>query len=93
VEALDVFKTSRPDVVVTDIAMPEADGYGLIADLRALEQNQNECTPAIAITAYAKEEDRERALSSGFQLYLAKPIEITDLVSAVARAARRESEA
>ena len=68
-------------------------GLDSIADLRALEQNESECTPAIAITAYAKEEDRERALSSGFQLYLAKPIEITDLVSAVARAARRESEA
>ena len=92
-EALDAFKTSRPDVVVTDIAMPEEDGYGLIANLRELEQNQTDSTPAIAITAYAKEEDRLRALSSGFQLYLAKPIEITDLVSAVARAARREFEA
>jgi signal transduction histidine kinase/CheY-like chemotaxis protein len=92
-EALDVFKTNRPDVVVTDIAMPQEDGYGLIAGLRELEQNQSDQTPAIAITAYAKEEDRVRALSSGFQLYLAKPIELTDLVSAVARAARRESEA
>jgi CheY-like chemotaxis protein len=92
-EALNAFKTNRPDVVVTDIAMPEEDGYGLIAGLRALEQNGSDQTPAIAITAYAKEEDRLRALSSGFQLYLAKPIEITDLVSAVARAARRETEA
>jgi len=46
--------------------------------------------PAVAITAYAKEEDRERALSAGFQIYLAKPVEMTELISVVARAARRD---
>lgn len=87
-EALDAFQTSKPDVLVSDIAMPEEDGYDLITKLRAMEENEN--TPAVAITAYAKDEDRVRALSSGFQIYLAKPIELSELISAVARAARRE---
>ena len=89
-EAINAIKTSRPDVLVSDIAMPDEDGYGLIRKIRALEDQSEPVIPAVAITAYAKEEDRNRALSSGYQIYLAKPIELTELVSVVARAARRE---
>lgn len=89
-EALQAIRNHRPDVLVSDIAMPEEDGYGLIAKVRSLEAGQSQSIPAVAITAYAKDEDRARALSSGFQIYLAKPVEITELVSVVARAARRE---
>jgi CheY-like chemotaxis protein len=89
-EAIQAIKQQRPDVLVSDIAMPDEDGYGLIEKVRSLENGETQSIPAVAITAYAKEEDRERALSSGFQIYLAKPIELRELVSVVARAARRD---
>ena len=89
-EAIDVIKAHRPDVLVSDIAMPEEDGYGLIAKVRSLDDDGESSIPAVAITAYAKDEDRERALASGFQIYLAKPVELSELISVVARAARRD---
>jgi CheY-like chemotaxis protein len=87
-EAIQAIQRHRPDVLVSDIAMPGEDGYGLIEKVRLLENAEN--IPAVAITAYAKEEDRERALSAGFQIYLAKPVEVSELISVVARAARRD---
>jgi len=89
-EAIQAIRQQRPDVLVSDIAMPDEDGYGLIEKVRSLENGETQSIPAVALTAYAKEEDRERALSSGFQIYLAKPIELRELVSVVARAARRD---
>ena len=89
-EAIRAITKKRPDVLVSDIAMPDEDGYGLIEKVRRLESGATQTIPAVAITAYAKEEDRERALSAGFQIYLAKPIELTELISVVARAAKRE---
>lgn len=89
-EAIQAICRKRPDVLVSDIAMPDEDGYGLIEKVRSLENGETQSIPAVAITAYAKDEDRERALSSGFQIYLAKPIELAELVSVVARAARRD---
>jgi CheY-like chemotaxis protein len=77
-------------VLISDIAMPDEDGYGLIERVRSLENGEAQGIPAVAITAYAKDEDRARALSSGFQIYVAKPIELAELVSVVARAARRD---
>ena len=58
--------------------------------MRLLENGESQGIPAVAITAYAKDEDRERALSAGFQIYLAKPVELTELISVVARAAKRD---
>jgi signal transduction histidine kinase/CHASE1-domain containing sensor protein/ActR/RegA family two-component response regulator len=89
-EAIRAIREKRPDVLVSDIAMPDEDGYGLIEKVRSLEHDETQIIPAVAITAYAKDEDRTRALSSGFQIYLAKPVELTELVSVVARAARRD---
>jgi len=89
-EAIKAIRQRRPDVLVSDIAMPDEDGYGLIEKVRLLEAGENESIPAVAITAYAKDEDREKALSSGFQIYLAKPVELAELISVVARAARRD---
>jgi signal transduction histidine kinase/CHASE1-domain containing sensor protein/CheY-like chemotaxis protein len=89
-EAIQAIARRRPDVLVSDIAMPDEDGYGLIEKVRLLENGVPQKIPAVAITAYAKEEDRERALSAGFQIYLAKPVELTELISVVARAAKRE---
>ena len=89
-EAIQAISKRRPDVLVSDIAMPDEDGYGLIEKVRLLESGELQKIPAVAITAYAKDEDRERALSAGFQIYLAKPVELTELISVVARAAKRD---
>ena len=89
-EAIQAITRRRPDVLVSDIAMPDEDGYGLIEKIRLLENGASDTIPAVAITAYAKDEDRERALSAGFQIYLAKPVELTELISVVARAAKRD---
>jgi len=89
-EAILAITRKRPDVLVSDIAMPDEDGYGLIEKVRLLENGETENIPAVAISAYAKDEDRKRALSAGFQIYLAKPVELTELISVVARAARRD---
>ena len=87
-EALDEIKRGRPDVLVSDIAMPMQDGYELIEQIRALESNLLKTIPAVAITAYAREEDRRRALAAGYQSYLPKPIEPAELIEIVAQLAR-----
>ena len=75
---------SRPDVVISDIGMPEEDGYELIQRVRRLPVNMGGLIPAIAVTGYATRKDRERALESGYQVHMAKPIEQTELLSAIA---------
>lgn len=84
-EALKVLKHFQMNLLVSDIGMPGEDGYALIHKLRASAdpQNSGEQIPAIALTAYASEEDRRRALAAGFQMYLTKPVEPTDLVAMV----------
>lgn len=86
--ALDAIRLTVPDVLVSDIAMPGEDGYQLLAKVRALNLTNGRFLPAVAITAYAREEDRLLALSSGFQAYLAKPIELSELITAVVNAAQ-----
>jgi CheY-like chemotaxis protein len=87
--ALDAIRVSPPDVLVSDIAMPNEDGYELIQKIKALGFDASKTIPAVAITAYAKEEDRHRAFSSGFQGYLSKPVEPAELILAVAQAVGR----
>jgi signal transduction histidine kinase/DNA-binding response OmpR family regulator len=86
-EALDALERMRVDVLVSDIAMPDRDGYELIRLVRDLPASQGGRVPAIALTAYAREEDRFRALTAGFQAHLAKPVTPADLTAAVAQAA------
>lgn len=74
----------QPDILVSDIGLPEEDGYALIRQLRQMEPAQGGQIPAIALTAYAAEEDSNQAILAGFQLHLPKPIEPTDLVAAIA---------
>jgi signal transduction histidine kinase/ActR/RegA family two-component response regulator len=84
-EALAAFTRSKPDVLVSDIGMPGEDGYELIGKLRAAEAARAEGrTPAIALTAYARVEDRVRALNAGFQVHVPKPIEPVELLAVVA---------
>ncbi len=87
-EALRAFKLDRPDVVVSDIAMPEQDGYALITKIRQLGDPAARSTPVIALTAYASLQDRERALQSGFDRYLPKPLNAARLSRLVADLAR-----
>ena len=81
--ALDVLSATYVDVLVSDIGMPGADGYDLITRLRAHEREHGGRIPAIALTAYASEEDRDRALAAGFSLHLAKPVSPGVLARAV----------
>jgi PAS domain S-box-containing protein len=87
-EALEALGGYRPDVLLSDIGMPEQDGYALIRQVRMLPPEQGGRTPAAALTAFARGEDRRRALLAGFQTHLAKPIEIRELAAVVADLAR-----
>ncbi len=80
--ALEAIQNSRPDVLISDIAMPGEDGYQLIKKVIAL--NLKPELPAIAITAYAKDEDKQNALAAGFHRYLSKPVELREFILAVA---------
>lgn len=88
-EAIAAIKHKRPDVLVCDIGMPGEDGYALIERVRALGDKRGGKTPAVALTAYAREEDRRRALAAGFQVHLSKPIQPSELVAVVASVAGR----
>jgi CheY-like chemotaxis protein len=83
-EALAAIGQWLPDVLVSDISMPEEDGYALIRQVRALEARQGGRTPALAFTAFTGTEDRERALAAGFQTHLAKPAHPQELAQVVA---------
>src|SRR6266478_7802181 len=73
--ALDLLRQRRPDVIVSDIGMPELDGYEMIRLVRSLPADDGGRTPAIALTAFARLEDRQRAVLAGFQVHIAKPVE------------------
>jgi len=88
-EALDVLGRERVDVLLSDIEMPGTDGYALIKELRQRSSLQGGSVPAAALTAYARTEDRLRALRAGFQLHLAKPVQPPELVAVVASLAVR----
>jgi CheY-like chemotaxis protein len=74
----------QPDVLISDIAMPDADGYELLARVRALGVDNGGAIPAISLTAFARKEDRARSLEAGFQAHLAKPVQPQAIITAVA---------
>jgi signal transduction histidine kinase/ActR/RegA family two-component response regulator len=82
--ALEALQWYKPDVLVSDLAMPDEDGYTLIEKVRALESESAKRTPAVALTAYVRVEDRVRALSAGFNMFVPKPVEPSELITAVA---------
>lgn len=86
-EALEVLQWYKPDVLVSDLAMPDEDGYSFIGKVRALDAESGRQTQAIALTAYVRVEDRARALSAGFNLFVPKPVEPRELISAIANLA------
>jgi signal transduction histidine kinase/ActR/RegA family two-component response regulator len=81
--ALQAIEAWRPDLLLSDIAMPEQNGYQLLQQVRALPGAAGGAIPAIALTAFARPEDRSRALEAGFQMHVSKPVEQSELLAAV----------
>jgi signal transduction histidine kinase/ActR/RegA family two-component response regulator len=90
-EALATLLEWKPDVILSDIAMPDEDGYSFIGKVRSLPREKGGETPAAALSAYARDIDRRQALAAGYQMHIAKPIAATQLVTMVARLAGRDS--
>jgi len=82
-EALEMLQRQMFDLIISDIGMADTDGYGLIRQVREREGTQGEHVPAIALTAYARKQDRLRAIAAGYNTHVAKPVEIRELVSVV----------
>jgi PAS domain S-box-containing protein len=88
-EAIQLLAAEGPDVLVSDIGMPGKDGYQLIEQVRQLPEKLGGDTPAVALTAFARSEDRTRAIMAGYQIHISKPIEARELVATIASLAGR----
>jgi CheY-like chemotaxis protein len=86
-EALSVIGAWRPDILISDIAMPSEDGYSLMKKVRALPDRTIAAVPSIALTAHARVEDRQQALDAGFDYHVGKPFDRAKLIDAVGSAA------
>ena len=86
-QAIELIKSLHPDILISDIGMPNEDGYTLVKKVRELDNQQAREMPAIALTAYVSKEDNQQAISSGFQMHLSKPVETNLLITAVAKLA------
>jgi CheY-like chemotaxis protein len=89
VEAVELLQAEQPDVLVSDIGMPNEDGYTFIQRVRALGADRGGNIPAVALTAYARAEDRVRSIRAGFQMHVPKPVEPAELITMVASLAAR----
>jgi CheY-like chemotaxis protein len=87
-DALKTLEHSLPHALISDLAMPEQDGYALIKQIRQRGPDRGGNLPAVALTAYARTEDRVHALTAGFQEYLSKPVDPNELVTVVANLTR-----
>jgi PAS domain S-box-containing protein len=83
-EALRLLEEERPDVLVSDIGLPDEDGFALIRQIRQYEAERGGFLPAVALTGFARAEDRSRSMAAGFQAYVQKPVDPVDLVKAIA---------
>jgi signal transduction histidine kinase len=92
-EALTAIVNWKPDVIISDIGMPEEDGYSLIRKLRALTHENGGNIPAAALTAYARSEDRVKALAAGYQSHVTKPVDPSELIAVIASLAGRAGKA
>lgn len=90
-EALAKLAEWKPDVILSDIAMPEQDGYSFIRQVRSLPRDRGGEIPAAALTAYARDVDRNQAIAAGYQMHIAKPIGASQLITLIARLAGRDS--
>ena len=92
-EAFALFEQEPPDVLLSDIGMPDEDGYTLIGKVRELASSAGRDVPAVALTAYARSEDRTSALLSGFSSHVPKPVEPLELLAVIASLANRTGRA
>ena len=92
-EALELFAREKPDVIVTDIGMPVHDGYELLARIRSSGSERGAAVPAIALTAFARPEDRQRSRECGFAAHVAKPMQAAELIAVVASVSGRARQA
>ena len=92
-EALEILEWYQPDVLVSDLAMPGEDGYSFIRKVRDREVNTGRETPVIALTSYVRVEDRARALSAGFNMFVPKPVQPEELITTIANLAEAETAA
>jgi CheY-like chemotaxis protein len=90
-DALQILNASAPDILLSDIGMPEMDGYDLIRAVRGLPTPERANIAAVALTAFARSQDRTRALLAGFQAHITKPVDPAELVAIVAALTRRIS--
>ena len=88
-KALAALRENPPDVILADIGMPEKDGYELIKAIRSSSDPRVKDIPAAALTAFARSEDRTKAMQSGFEMHLAKPVDPGELLAVVATLAGR----
>ncbi|MDT7690047.1 MAG: hypothetical protein QOE46_2806 [Acidobacteriota bacterium] len=88
-EALAALADELPDVLISDIGMPDIDGYQLIEQVRSLPADEGARVPAVALTAYARTEDRLQALRAGYQMHVTKPVELAELVAVISSLVRR----
>jgi CheY-like chemotaxis protein len=89
IEAVPLAESARPDILISDLGMPEIDGYELLRRIRALGPARGGKVPAIAVSAFARPEDRARSLRAGFAMHMSKPIQPNRLTATVARLAGR----
>ena len=90
-EALESLTSTSPDVLISDIGMPEVDGYDLIRQVRGLPRERGGKVPAIALTAYTRTEDRLQSLRAGYDMHVPKPVELAELVAVAATVVRRKN--
>lgn len=88
-EAVAAFRAEKPDIIVSDIGMPEEDGHTLMRRLRALESAGDRRIPAVALTGHRQTEDRREAMQAGYQIHVSKPVDPEELVTIVATFAGR----
>jgi CheY-like chemotaxis protein len=88
-EGFDMFVAEPPDVLISDVEMPDEDGYSLIRRIRALEPARGGRVPAIALTAYGRREDRLRSIGAGFSMHVPKPVDPSELLTLVASLSSR----
>jgi CheY-like chemotaxis protein len=87
-EAFEALESLQPDVLVSDIGLPDEDGYALIGRLRSREAERGGFLPAVALTGYVRTEDRARVLASGFQVHVPKPVDPVELTAAIVAVTR-----
>lgn len=88
-EGLKQVRAHKPDVIVSDIGMPQMDGYQFIREVRNLPAANGGRTPAIALTAFTRQEDRAKAFAAGFQKHLSKPVDLHALIETIASVSAR----